>query len=103
MAKITLTEPEGPYHCKIDTDVMTVQIREAFIGVQFVTEGGALLSVSMRDDGFEVHYHGQDAGWYFDAGWIECKGQVISRKFVEDSDPPTEVFLKAIKNEESDD
>lgn len=103
MAKITLTEPDGPYHCALDTDVMTVQIREAFIGIQFVTEGGALLSVSMRDDGFEVHYHGQQDGFYFDSGWIECKGQVISRKLPVQEDPPTEVFLRAIKDEESDD
>jgi hypothetical protein len=90
MAKITLSEPSGPYHCVLDTDVMTVQIREAFVGVQFVTEDGGLLSVAMRDDGFEVHYHGNHNGWAFDSGWVEFKGCEIKtrsgRKIKKESD-----------------
>jgi hypothetical protein len=100
MANITLREPDGPYHCSIDTDVMNVEIRNAFLGVEFVTEGGAILAVSMRDDGFEVHYHGQTDGFYFDSGWIECKGQVINRKFSGMDNPPDEVFLKAISEDD---
>lgn len=98
MAEITLSEPAGPYRCVLDTDVMTVQIRKAFVGITFVTEGGALLSVCMRDDGFEIHYYGHEDGFYFDAGWIECKSQHIGQVVRKIGDkPPDEVFLKAIK------
>ena len=71
---INLSEPDGPYGCEIDPGVMDVQLREVFLGVRFVTEGGAQLSVSMRDDGFEVHYWGEgfDCGWtHFQNGTVE--------------------------------
>ena len=81
MAKITLTEPGGPYHCELDTDVMEVEIRETYIGMRFVTDEGAILSVCMRDSGFEVHYHGQNNdGWKFDSGWVYFKDGWILRK-----------------------
>jgi hypothetical protein len=101
MAKITLAEPDGPYSCLLDTEVMEVKIREAYIGVEFITNGGAILSVSMRDDGFEVHYFGRSEGFYFDSGRIECKNQVISRMFPEGKELPDEVFLKAIFEDEN--
>lgn len=56
MAKITLYEPQGPYKCTIDSDVMGVSIEEAFMGIGFVTEDEELLGVSMRDSGYELSY-----------------------------------------------
>lgn len=58
MAKIILSEPDGPYKTTIDTEVMKVELREVFLGVSFVTDNGEKLAVSMRDDGFEVIYKG---------------------------------------------
>lgn len=65
MAKIKLSEAQGPYGCSIDTDVMQVEIRDCFLGVCFVTEDGEGLAVSMRDTGFELHYFSDDGaqGW----------------------------------------
>lgn len=65
MSIITLREPDGPYKCEIDTDVMRVEIREAYLGVAFVTEEGQKLSVCMRDGGFEVRHN--------DGNWVEFK------------------------------
>lgn len=59
--KITISEPEGPYQATIDTDVMDVTIREAFLGAGFVTDGGCRLAVCMRDDGYEVRV--DDGEW----------------------------------------
>lgn len=61
MAKITLAEPDGPYQTTIDTEVMEVTIREAFVGVGFETADGCRLSVCMRDDGYEVRL--DDGPW----------------------------------------
>lgn len=71
--KIRLTSPTTPHSPVLDTDAMDVEITEAFIGVMFVTADGSRLAVSMRDDGYEVHYWGED----FDAGWAEFKGGVL--------------------------
>ena len=73
--KIRLSEPDDSYHAEIDSTVMDVEVRECFLGVEFVTEDGARLAVSMRDDGFEVHYWGEG----FDAGWVDFKGGVSSQ------------------------
>lgn len=73
MPKITLTESDGPYHCLLDTGAMTVQIREAFNGVRFITEDGEQLAICMRDSGFELRYSGNN----FETGWIEFKEGII--------------------------
>lgn len=54
MAKIKLKVKDSPYETRIDTDVMDVEITEAFLGVRFVTADGKTLSVSIRDGGFEL-------------------------------------------------
>lgn len=57
--KITISEPNGPYDCEVDTGVMRVEIRDAFIGPMFITGSGQNLVVMMRDDGFEVMLNGK--------------------------------------------
>lgn len=63
-----------------DIDVITdgtgtVTVREAFNGIEFVTEDGERLAVCMRDSGYEVHYWKDGAasplGYRlgFDRGW----------------------------------
>lgn len=59
MSLIKLSQPDGPYSAEIDAGVMAVEIRKAFLGVRFITEDGATLSVSMRDGGFEI-VHGRE-------------------------------------------
>lgn len=54
--KIQMSEPDGPYSCELDTGVMMVDIREAFIGAKFITDADECLVVSMRDSGFELSY-----------------------------------------------
>lgn len=92
MAKITLSEPDGPYKCQIDTDVMTVEIRDAFLGVKFITEDGEHLSVCMRDSGFEVHYSGNhnddDSEKGFDSGWISFNNSFINKLTKDDNETP---------------
>ncbi len=61
MAKITMSEPGGPYKAVIDTEVMDVTLRKVFLGVAFETEDGCRLSVCMRDDGYEVRL--DDGQW----------------------------------------
>jgi len=56
---INLSEPEGPYSCELNTEVMRVEIREAYIGPMFITENGQTLVVIMRDDGFELTLNGK--------------------------------------------
>lgn len=56
MPEITIKTPNGPYLAKLDTEAMDVEIRKAFLGVQFITENGEELSVCMRDSGFELTY-----------------------------------------------
>lgn len=56
MAKIKLTGPQNPYSAEIDTGAMAVEIKDAFVGVKFVTGDGEILRVSMRDGGFEISY-----------------------------------------------
>jgi hypothetical protein len=75
MAKIILKTPEGipPYHTIIDTDVMEVEVRESYLGVIFVSDSGERLAVSMRDNGFEVHYWGDFVEKGFDTGWTDFK------------------------------
>ena len=53
---IILKEPNGPYSAYIDPGVMSVEIKEAYIGVIFKTSDGETLSVAMRDSGFELNY-----------------------------------------------
>lgn len=74
MAKIHISEPEGPYSCVVDTEAMNVTLKEVYLGVCFETVDGAKLSVCMRDDGFEVHYYKDDE---FDRGWVEFKGGLL--------------------------
>lgn len=59
MAKIILSEPDGPYKATIDAEAMTVELRDVFMGVGFTTQDGERLGVSMRDSGFEVIYNGK--------------------------------------------
>lgn len=82
MSKIILKQPGGPYKCEIDTEVMEVEIRNAFIGVSFITDSGEKLSVSMRDNGFEVHYSGDFGEQGFNAGWTDFKEGKISQSRV---------------------
>lgn len=77
MARISISEPDGPYHCVIDTQVMNVEIRETFLGVAFVAESGERLSVSMRDNGFEILYSGDFGEKGFDCGLTEFKDGTI--------------------------
>ena len=56
MATITLSVPDVPYKATIDTEVMAVDIREAFNGVTFTTLSGRKMYVSERDDYFEITY-----------------------------------------------
>lgn len=65
MSIITLREPDGPYKCEIDTDVMEVEIQDTFLGVGFVTQEGQRLDVCMRDGGFEVRHN--------NGKWVEFK------------------------------
>jgi hypothetical protein len=65
MAKICISEPDGPYRCELDTGAMRVEIRETFLGVGLTSADGERLSVSMRDTGFEICYAGR---------WYELKG-----------------------------
>lgn len=60
MSLIKLSQPDGPYSAEIDAGVMAVEIRNAFLGVKFITDSGATLAVSMRDGGFEI-MHGSEA------------------------------------------
>lgn len=73
MAKIKLSEPNGPYSCTIDTDVMNVELRNAFLGIKFVTEDGEMLSVSMRDQGFEIGYFTDGTEQWFSLNVGEVK------------------------------
>lgn len=54
MAIITIKTPNSPYGAEINTEVMDVEIREAYIGVLFISDSGKTLAVSMRDGGFEL-------------------------------------------------
>lgn len=78
MAKITLCEPKRPYNCTIDTGVMNVEIKEAFLGVRFISDSGEKLSVCMRDGGFEVLYFMDSEEGEFSTGWTEFKNGVIT-------------------------
>lgn len=73
MARIIVSEPDGPYNAELDTHAMTVVIKDAFNGVLFETANGEKLAVSMRDSGFELHYFGDDGERGFDAGWLDLK------------------------------
>ena len=76
--KIVVKEPNGPYQTTLDTEVMTVEIREAFLGFSVVTEGGERLAIAMRDSGFEVIYSGDFGETGFNAGMTEFKdGRII--------------------------
>lgn len=77
MGRIVLSEPDGPYSATIDAGVMDVTLVDIFKGVKFMADSGECLAVSMRDNGFEVHYYsdfGMDAPTGFDTGWHEFKG-----------------------------
>lgn len=76
--KVHLKEPDGPYSCELDTGVMTVTLKDVFLGVTFETDGGEKLSVCMRDSGFEIHYTGDFGEKGFDAGWFEFKNSRVN-------------------------
>jgi hypothetical protein len=81
VAKIILKDPQSPYHCEIDTDVMEVEVRESYLGFLFITDQGEELAVSMRDGGFELHYFGHRKGRPFEFGWFDLKdGRLRSPK-----------------------
>lgn len=90
MAKIFLKEPNRSVSVTVDTGETGVNITEAFLGVRFQTPEGEVLSVSMRDGGFEVHYQIDAAKWLFaephtDVGWFEFKdGRVVKRMPIEE-------------------
>ena len=87
MSKIALREPHGPYHCEIDTDTMDVVIKEAFLGVQFVTEDGERLSVCMRDSGFEISYSIDGVRIPDDENWWEFKEGITMKRREGDGGP----------------
>ena len=58
--KITMSEPEGPYSCELDTEVMRTEIREAYIGPMFISQDGTTLVVIERDNGFELTLSGTE-------------------------------------------
>lgn len=60
MAKITLKEPDGPYFTIVDTGSMDVLFEEVFLGVRFITAAGEILTVAMRDTGYELTYSDGD-------------------------------------------
>lgn len=60
MAKIKLSEPDGPYECAVDTGVMNVEIQEAYKAVEFLSNDQEQLDVFMRDTGYEVIYNAPD-------------------------------------------
>ena len=76
--KIKLSEPNGPYSATIDTEVMNVEIREAFLGVVLISPNGEQLAVCMRDGGFEAHYFGDFGNTGFDSGWISFNNGSVS-------------------------
>lgn len=53
--KIRLSELEGPYSAVLDTEVMTVDVTEAYIGPTFTATGGTL-ALCERDGGWELTY-----------------------------------------------
>ena len=71
--KIKLSEPEGPYSCVIDTEVMDVDITEAFIGYTHTSLDGESISVCQRDSGFEATYvaDGRELRVSFQSGEID--------------------------------
>jgi hypothetical protein len=71
--RIVLSEPSGPYSCTLDAGVMDVKLIEVFNGVQFISDSGEKLSVSMRDSGFEIHYFKDEGAVEFDCGWFDFK------------------------------
>lgn len=80
MGRIVLSEPEGPYDCTIDTGVMDVKLIDTFLGVRFVADSGEMLSVSMRDNGFEVHYQAPtNQEKTKSIGWFEFKNGNVNR------------------------
>lgn len=56
MAKIVVSIPASEYKSVLDTDVMSVEIRDTFVGVTFVALDGRKMYVSERDGYFEVIY-----------------------------------------------
>lgn len=58
----------------IETKGADVEIREAFVGPSFVTDDGEMLTVQMRDSGFEVFYGTADPRvgqmWEFRGGSV---------------------------------
>lgn len=75
--KIIVKEPNGPYSASLDTEVMQVVIKEAFLGVIFESPDGERLLVIMRDGGFEVEYLGGDDVKGFSSGTYEFKGGMV--------------------------
>ena len=81
MAKITISDPNSPYKCMVDTENNDVDLRDVFLGVRFLTDQGAALSVCMRDNGFEVRYVHNINDHAFNDAWTELKdGQIKLHK-----------------------
>jgi hypothetical protein len=59
--KIIINSPaENPgYATSINTGAMQITVLECFSGVRFITKDGEIMTISMRDSGFEGTY--QDA------------------------------------------
>ena len=58
--KIKIKTPDTPYDITLDPGVNEVDILEPHIGVRIIN-GSRWMSVSARDDGFEIHF---DGAWY---------------------------------------
>lgn len=51
------------------TNDLGIQIEEVFSGLTLITESGEMMSICMRDTGFEFNYQGK---WYFaKEGYVE--------------------------------
>lgn len=80
MAKIILKQPDSAYEATVETGAMATDIREAFLGVRFVTADGEVLTVSMRDTGFELSYSADYGDHGFNVRPVELKGGVVTIK-----------------------
>ena len=60
MGKIRINSPDKNNDLlDLDYGINDVTLFKTFLGVRFVTESGEVLSVSMRDSGFELRYQNQ--------------------------------------------
>lgn len=70
MGKIRINSPDKNNDLlDLDYGINDVTLFKTFLGVRFVAESGEILSVSMRDSGFELKYQSTDE----DGNLVICK------------------------------